>query len=182
VSKPGLAFWVALAVTGMLATGCSTTPPSDIDKTALQEEVGGAVEQMYAEDPGLQSFISSAYGYAVFPNVGKGALILGGAYGRGQVYESGKFVGYSDISQATIGLQAGGQGFAELIAFQDANALHSFEGGQFTFVANASAVAIKAGAAASAKYDNGVSVFVDPNGGFMFEAAIGGQSFAFQPK
>jgi lipid-binding SYLF domain-containing protein len=182
VSKPGLACWVALCVAAALATGCSTAPTTDADRAALHEDVGGAMEQMYAEDPGLQSFIGSAYGYAIFPDVGKGALVFGGAYGRGQVYEQGKFIGYADISQATFGLQAGGQGFAELVAFQDANALHSFEGGQFTFAANASAVAIKAGAAASARYDDGVSIFLDPVGGFMFEAAIGGQTFAYQPK
>jgi lipid-binding SYLF domain-containing protein len=114
--------------------------------------------------------------------VGKGGIIAAGAYGRGQVYEQGEFIGYSDISQATIGAQIGGQTFSEVLAFENPDAMETFKSGQFAFDANASAVALKSGAAASAKYEHGVAVFVEPIGGLMVEAAVGGQSFSFQPK
>jgi lipid-binding SYLF domain-containing protein len=182
VKRRTIVLIAALSIAGLHLPGCSTEPPSSADRAALNEEVAGALEQMYAEDPGLRPLLTSACGYAVFPSVGKGALVLGGAYGRGQVYRGGSFIGYADISQATIGLQAGGQGFAEIIAFQDSEALQRFEAGQLSFAANASAVAIKAGAAESAKYDDGVTVFVDPVGGLMIEAAIGGQTLSYQPK
>jgi lipid-binding SYLF domain-containing protein len=137
---------------------------------------------MYAQDSTLQPFLARSAGYAIFPAVGKGAIGIGGAYGRGQVYKSGQFIGYADISQATIGLQVGGQGYSEILAFETPDALSNFEGGRFTFAATASAVIIKAGAGAAAKYDEGVSTFINPNGGLMLEAAIGGQSFSYQPK
>ena len=166
----------------MLLAGCSTEPTSRGDRDVLSDDVATTTKRMYLEDAGLQPFLAKAYAYVIFPSVGKGGLILGGSYGRGQVYQQGQFVGYADISQATIGLQAGGQSFSEAIAFQDANSLARFESGQFAFAANASAVALKAGAASSADYTNGVAVFVDPQGGLMAEAAIGGQSFTYQPK
>jgi lipid-binding SYLF domain-containing protein len=118
----------------------------------------------------------------IFPNVGKGAWIVGGAYGRGVVYEQGQFVGYADISQATVGLQAGGQTYTELVVFEDKASLDRFKTGKLSFAANVSAVILKSGAAASAKYTDGVAVFVKPIGGAMVEAAIGGQQFTYQPK
>ena len=106
---------------------------------------------------------------------------LGGAYGRGEVYERGQRIGYSDITQATIGLQAGGQSFSELIVFENAAALDRFKTGKFSFSANASAVAVKAGAAGAANFKDGMAVFVKPQGGLMFEASIGGQEFSYKP-
>jgi len=148
----------------------------------LQDDTVAALHQMYAQDPTLQPFLSHSAGYAIFPAVGKGAIGIGGAFGRGQVYQGGQFIGYAALSQATIGLQVGGQGYSEILAFESPDALANFEGGRFTFAATASAVIIKAGGGAAAKYDDGVSVFVNPNGGLMLEAAIGGQSFNYLPK
>ena len=166
----------------VILAGCSTEPPSRMDRDVLQDDVAAALHQMYAQDSTLQPFLLRASGYVVFPEVGKGALIVGGAYGRGQVYAAGQFVGYADMSQATIGLQIGGQGYAEVIAFETTAALSAFQAGRLTFAANASAVIIKAGAGASAQYDDGITVFVNPTSGLMLEAAIGGQSFSYQPK
>jgi lipid-binding SYLF domain-containing protein len=114
--------------------------------------------------------------------VGKGGLIAGGAYGRGEVYQGGEMIGFADLSQATIGAQAGGQEFSELIAFESQNALDGFKQNKLRFAANASAVALKSGTAKSARYDDGVAVFIRPTGGLMVEAAIGGQSFSYLPK
>jgi len=111
----------------------------------------------------------------------KGGAIVGGAYGRGEVYEQGKMIGWADLSQATVGAQLGGQSFSELILFENKATLDSFRNGKLKFATNASAVALKSGAAESAKYTDGVLVFVEPREGLMLEAAVGGQSFSFPP-
>lgn len=162
--------------------GCATAPRSEAGREDLSTSGADALRQMKATDPTLDNFMKNAYGYAIFPEVGKGGLIAGGAYGRGVVYEQGTFIGYSDLSQATIGLQAGGQTYRELLVFADKAALERFKSGEFEFSANASAVALKTGAAGAADYSNGVAVFVEPIGGLMFEASIGGQQFTYQPK
>jgi lipid-binding SYLF domain-containing protein len=118
----------------------------------------------------------------VFPTVGKGAVGVGGAYGKGVLYENGTPVGYCDLSQASIGLQLGGQGYTEIIAFENQDALNRFKSGNFAFDAQATAVALKSGAGANAKYANGVAVFTMDEAGLMYEASIGGQKFSYQPK
>jgi lipid-binding SYLF domain-containing protein len=165
-----------------LLVGCSTAPKTEAERKDLVATANGALKSMKTTDPGLETFMKNVYGYAIFPEVGKGGLIAGGAYGRGAVYEKGQFIGYSDVSQATIGLQAGGQTFRELIIFANQAAFDRFIGGQYSFAANASAVALKTGAASTAEFKNGVVVFTEPIGGLMFEAAIGGQQFTYQPK
>jgi lipid-binding SYLF domain-containing protein len=173
---------LSLGLLGILSFGCSTEPQSQSDREELNQDVQKTMQRLAVEDPGLPDFLTRADGYVVFPSVGKGAAGIGGAYGRGQVYENGSFVGYADLSQGTIGLQLGGQSYTEVIAFEDAASLQRFEQGKFAFAADASAVALKSGAAATAKYTDGVAAFVEPQGGLMLEAAIGGQSFTYQPK
>jgi lipid-binding SYLF domain-containing protein len=163
------------------AGGCASAPKGEAQRSALDARSDGALAQMKARDPQLDNFLRNAYGYAIFPSVGKGGLIVGGGYGRGEVFEQGRFVGFADITQATLGLQAGGQTFAELIVFENKPAMDRFKYGKVKLAANASAVAIKAGAAASANYSDGVAVFTEPTGGLMFEAAVGGQEFGFVP-
>jgi lipid-binding SYLF domain-containing protein len=166
---------------GLLMSGCATAPKTASDRSDLHIEVSTALQRMYDTDPDFQPFLHKAYGYVLFPEVGKGAIGAGGAYGHGVVHEQGRFIGYADLSQATLGVQLGGQSYTEAIAFESPLALENFKAGKLTFTANASAVAMKSGAAASARYSDGVAVFVDPVGGLMFEASIGGQSFSFQP-
>jgi lipid-binding SYLF domain-containing protein len=161
--------------------GCSTAPKNQTEKKALRTEADAAIERMTAQDPGLRGLIDRAYGYAVFPNIGKGGLLVGGSYGRGVVYEQGNFIGYADLTKVTVGLQAGGQAFRELILFQNKEALDDLRFGKLKFDATASAVAVNAGAAATADYRNGVLVFAQPTGGLMAEASVGGQEFGFVP-
>lgn len=162
--------------------GCNTAPKSEASKDDLVSDGNAALTGMKSADSGLESFMKGAYGYAIFPGVGKGGLIVGGAYGRAAVYEQGKMIGYADMTQANIGLQAGGQKFRELIIFADKATMDRFKASQLAFDANLSAVALKTGAASSANYKNGVVVFVQPIGGLMFEMNVGGQQFTFQPK
>jgi lipid-binding SYLF domain-containing protein len=164
-----------------MLVGCGSSPKTDEERDALNTNSQGALKDMQAKDPGLADFMRDAYGYVSFPSVGKGGLIVGGAYGRGTVYEHGNAIGYAELEQGTVGAQIGGQSYRELIVFQNAAAFDRFTSGQFSFSANASAVALKAGAAAAAKYEDGVAIFTMPTGGLMAEASIGGQKFIFHP-
>lgn len=165
----------------MLA-GCATAPKSEQGKEDLEASARSTLARLYLMDETLEPFLAKSAGFAVFPGVGKGGAIVGGAYGRGVLIENGQVVGYTDLSQATIGLQLGGQKFAEVVAFERSRELTEFKRGEFSFTAQASAVALKSGAAKTAKYELGVAVFVEPLAGLMAEAALGGQSFTYQPK
>jgi lipid-binding SYLF domain-containing protein len=147
----------------------------------LQREAEAAMADFRATDPGIDDFIRRAAGYAIFPSVGKGGFIVGGAHGKGLVYEQGRMIGEADLTQASVGFLAGGQTFRELIVFGTPDALEKFRNGQMSLGADVGAVALKTGAAASAQFKNGVAVFTKPIGGAMFEASVAGQKFTFRP-
>ena len=154
--------------------------PDISDKMEL--DVQRAIIQIKERDPGIQKFFDNSAGYAVYPSVGKGGIIVGGAYGRGLVISNGQVDGYTALSQATIGLQLGGQNYAQFIFFRDETAMNHFKRGNFEFGAQASAVAITTGASTDADYDSGVAVFTNAGGGLMFEGPIGGQRFSYEDK
>jgi lipid-binding SYLF domain-containing protein len=147
----------------------------------LNAEVQAVLKRLAAEDPGLKELLEKAHAYAVFPSVGKAAAVIGGAFGKGEVFERGSLVGYAGLAQLTLGVQVGGDTFSEIIAFENKQALGRFKQGRWAFAANASAVLVKAGAAASASYEKGAAVFVYSEGGMLLEAAIGTQKFFFRP-
>ena len=146
-------------------------------------------------------FFGNSYGYAVFPTIGKGGIGIGGAHGEGRVYEKGAHVGNTSMTQVTVGLQLGGQAFSQIIFFQDKRAFDEFTSGNFEFGAQATAVAITAGASAAAtttggsagasggkhdattvgSYHKGMATFTVAKGGLMYEASIGGQKFSYTP-
>src|SRR6188472_390233 len=107
----GLCLMLAGIAVGL--AGCATAPKDDKHRQALVDDSAAALSKFQAEDPGIQSMLNNAYGYAIFPSIGEGGLGVGGAYGRGTVYEQGRMIGYADVTKATVGLQAGGQSFAE---------------------------------------------------------------------
>jgi lipid-binding SYLF domain-containing protein len=166
-----------------LAMGCNAepTPRSDLKKDALDSNVQAQVSRLNAQVPDFKQVLNNAYGYVIFPSVGKGGLIVGGAYGRGQVYEQGRLIGYADITQLTVGLQAGGESFTEVILFQNKDALDRFTNNRWEPAAAASAVALKAGAAAAVRYTEGVAVLAYADSGLMGELSVGGQRFRFTP-
>ena len=141
-----------------------------------------AIAEFKKADPGIDVFFNESHGYAVFPEITKGAIGIGGAAGDGTVFERGSSIGASTMSQVTIGLQLGGQTYREIIFFKDKAALDRFKGGNYEVAAGASAIAAKEGASKTAAYDNGVAVFTMGTGGLMFEASIGGQKFSYEPK
>lgn len=144
-------------------------------------DVQRAIINIKKADPGIETFFEKAAGYAVYPSVGKGGVVIGGAYGKGLVIAHGEVDGKTTMSQATIGLQLGGQKYAQFIFFRDDVALGHFKRGNFEFSAQASAIAIRTGASADANYDGGVVVFTQGSGGLMFEGSVGGQRFTFEP-
>ena len=147
----------------------------------FQLDVQRAIIEVKKADPGIETFFNKAAGYAVFPSVGKGGVVVGGAYGRGLVIVDGKVDGYTTMSQGTIGFQLGAQKYAQFIFVRDITAVNHFKRGNFEFSAQASAVAIKAGASADANYDGGVAIFTHASGGLMFEGSVGGQKFTYEP-
>jgi lipid-binding SYLF domain-containing protein len=186
-------FFIML-ITVMVALALSN--PAKADKFTDTVEI-------FKKSEAVQPFLKSAYGYAVFPTVGKAGIGIGGAYGKGQVYSGGKVTGEAKLFKATIGFQLGGQAFSEIIFFEDKRAYDEFASGSFEFDAAASAVAITAGVQAKAgtegatagasagpatgkqakaSYHKGMAVFIHAKGGLMYEAAIGGQKFSFKPK
>lgn len=148
----------------------------------LELDVQRAIVDIKRADPGIESFFENAAAYAVFPSVGKGGVIIGGAFGRGLVIVNEQVDGYTTMSQATIGLQLGGQKYAQFIFFRDDVALGHFRRGNFEFGAQASAVAITAGASANANYDSGVAIFTQAGGGLMFEGTVGGQRYTYEAR
>jgi lipid-binding SYLF domain-containing protein len=148
------------------------------------------------------SFFGNSHGYAVFPTIGKAGLIVGGGHGKGRVYVGGKHVGDTSMTQLSLGFQAGGQAYSQIVFFQDKRAYNEFTSGNFEFGAQATAVAITAGASAAAStagasagasggkhdattvgnYHKGMAVFTVAKGGLMYEASIGGQKFSYTPK
>lgn len=171
-----------LAMMVLLLSGCTTAPETAEGKDDIVRHASNALEKAKTSDPTLVRFLDASAGYAVFPNIGKGAVGVGGAYGKGVLMEKGVVVGYCDLSQATIGLQLGGQAYTEIIAFETPDALQTFKQGNLRFSAQATAVALKSGAGANAKYAEGVAVFTLDEAGLMYEASIGGQKFSYQPK
>ncbi len=150
---------------------------------AQKNDVGESkqtIKDFKEEDPGISKFFNSAYGYAVFPGIGKGGFVVGGAGGKGTVFKGGTAVGDAKMSQVTVGFQAGGQKYAEVIFFENAKAYERFIGDNYEFSAQISAVALKAGVSADAEYRDGMLVFTMAIGGLMFEASVGGQKFDTQ--
>jgi lipid-binding SYLF domain-containing protein len=169
--------------------------------TLAAEDYSSTIDKFKSSEQ-VKPFFENAYGYAVFPLIGKGGLGVGGAYGNGQVYHEGKVTGKAKLVKLSFGFQAGGQAFCEIIFFKDKRAYDEFTSGDFAFDATASAVAITAGAQAqagstggsagasagpksgtqlAADYHKGMAVFTQAIGGLMYEAAIGGQKFSFEP-
>ncbi|WP_139135336.1 YSC84-related protein [Roseivirga sp. 4D4] len=164
-----------IALTLLLSQGAFAQDGFDRGK------VNEAIAEFQEVDPKINRFFETSYGYAVFPSIGKGAIGIGGAAGKGLVFKNGAVQGGSKMKQVTIGFQFGGKSYGEVIFFENADAYNRFISNEFQFAAQASAVALKSGISADAKYTDGVAVFTLANGGLMYEASIGGQKFKFVP-
>lgn len=149
---------------------------------ALHEKVEDAVARFKKKDPGIQRFFDKSVAYVVFPRVVKAGIGFGGAMGKGELFSKGKLLGYSTMTQATVGFQFGGQSYIEIIFFDDEETLREFQNGTLEFGAQVSAVALTVGASDNASFDQGLAVFTLERGGLMYEATLGGQVFTYRPK
>jgi lipid-binding SYLF domain-containing protein len=165
---------------------------------ACADEFGATVDSFKAAGQSA-SFFSKSYGYAVFPTVGKGGFVVGAAHGSGHVYASGKYVGDASMTQVSVGFQAGGEAYSEIVFFEDKRSFDEFTSGSFEFSADANAVVITAAASGTAgtsgatgsasagdkaatagRYYKGMAVFTIAKGGLMYQATIGGQKFSYK--
>ena len=165
-----------------LMVGCSTGSVTKDEGDALLERSQASRQEWNKVDPQLEAFAKKGYGYAFFQEITKGGLLVGGAHGRGVVYEKGQHIGYADLTQMSAGFEAGLQYYSQLIVFENQPALDKFKRNEIDFAASASAVYADTGAAMSAQFIDGVAVFVRPTRGAMAEASLGGQQITYLPK
>jgi lipid-binding SYLF domain-containing protein len=170
---------ICLIVVFGISAWAGWDPMQEQKEKAAAEET---ITKFKGADPSMKVFFEKAYGYVVFPGVGKGGFIIGGGHGDGWVYEKGIHIGRASLTQLTVGAQIGGQSFSEIIFFQDKKTLDDFKKGNWELSAQASAIMVKEGASKDASYDNGVAVFTMPKKGAMLEASVGGQKFKYTPK
>ena len=146
-----------------------------------ESDAAAVIAKFKEKDPGLAKVFAQSAGYVVFPTVGKGGLGIGGARGKGYVYQHGHLIGRSTLTQLTVGLQAGGQAYSEVIFLKDDAALENFKRGRLKLDAQASAIALTARASADLAYRDGVAIVTMAEGGLMYEASVGGQKLSYHP-
>ncbi len=170
-------FGLLLVLAAMQGNLYAAWDPAKVE--AREQATSQALADFVATDPGLERFFNESYGYAVFPKVGSAAFIVGGAHGKGEVFEQGKVVGEARITAVTVGLSLGGKKFSEIIFFRNKDVLDRFKGGKLDFGAEISAVVSSKGAAASSVWNGDIAVFTRGEKGLMVDASVGGQKFKF---
>jgi lipid-binding SYLF domain-containing protein len=153
---------------------------SDSKKKELIADAEAAKAEFIKADSKMAGLFENAYGYVIFPNVGKGGVGVGGAAGNGVAYEQAAKIGMAKLKQVSVGFQFGGQAYREIIFFEAKKDMDRFKENRVELSAQVSAVAAAAGASANAKYVEGVMVFTMQKGGLMYEATVGGQKFKFE--
>jgi lipid-binding SYLF domain-containing protein len=164
----------------LLVFSIAVLAQKDDKDSQIIEDAQTAKKEFVKQDPSMNELFSSAHAYVIFPNVGKGGLGVGGAAGNGAAYYGGSLVGLAKLTQVSIGFQAGGQAYREVIFFENADTFNRFKANKVELSAQVSAVAAASGATADAKYVEGVMVFTMQKGGLMYEASVGGQKFKFR--
>ena len=174
---------LCILISSFIVTGCSAPSGQKLQdkQNSLVPKAQAAIESMSEQDSTLEGAINDAYAYAVFPTISTGAFIVGGAGGDGVLFQGGQAVAYVELGQGTIGAQIGGGVYSEIVLLKNQSTFESFMNNQFTFAAQATATAVKAGAAAAAKYSDGVAVLIMDGKGLMAQAAVGGQKFTVTP-
>lgn len=176
-----------LILAGIAASMVLVSPAAlsdwDADKEAeYHEKSQNALAAFLKSDPDAQKFVDNSAGYVVIPVVGKAAIGIGGAHGKGLLYEGSAITAIVSLTQLSFGFQGGGQAYSEFIFFEDDLTLANFKKGNFELNAQASAVAVTAGASADASFEDGMAIFTQEIGGLMYEAAVGGQKFNVELK
>lgn len=167
-----------LALIFIVFASCGTMQNTEEDLIADSQE---AIATISEGNPNIAELFDTSVGYAVFPNVGKGAYIIGGASGNGTVYENGELTGFADLKQVDIGLQAGGKAFIEVLFFETQQAMAEFKEGTYELSGNATAVIADEGVSQDIDFQDGVAVVTKPKAGAMAGISVGGQRFEFRP-
>jgi lipid-binding SYLF domain-containing protein len=176
-------FATLFVLAAALLAGCATTQINTAEeKDRLARQAQASRQEWSKLDPTVEGFVQKGYGYAFFPEIGKGGFILAGGGGHGVVYEQGQHVGYAELVEGSIGFTVGGQSYSELIVLENKVAMDRFKRSEMNFGANASAVIAKEGAGAGAAFQDGVAVFVRPLAGAMLDASLGGQNIKYLPR
>ena len=170
---------ISFFLAGIFINNSMQAQKSSKDKKIVSDAIEAKAD-FIKTDGQMKSLFDNAYGYVIFPNVGKGAVGIGGAAGNGAVFQNGKLIGMANMKQVSIGFQWGGQAYREVIFFESAADLDRFKHDKIEFAGQASAVAATAGAAANVKYKEGVMIFSQIKGGLMYEASVGGQKFKYR--
>ncbi|MBQ4914568.1 lipid-binding SYLF domain-containing protein [Maribacter sp. MMG018] len=149
------------------------------NESRIAKDAVNAKKELIANNPNFENLFKSAVGFAIFPNVGKGGLIVGGASGKGVLVEKGMLTGILDMKKLNIGMQAGAQSTVEVLFFETQDDLDSFKKGNYEFGAEASAIVLKSGVGVNAQFKDGIAAFIYPKAGLMADASIGGQKFRY---
>lgn len=174
VKRVGLAATLLFALVGLGRAGYAVETDAQLVSESQQ-----TVALYRQKDPSIGQFFRRAAAYVVFPSIGKGGLGIGAAHGTGILFEGGVPIGKVSMSQVSIGAQAGGQEFSQIVFYETESAVAALKHGKAELAGNLSAVALKQGAAAAATFKNGVAVFTATKAGLMLEASVGGQKFSY---
>ncbi len=178
--KTALNLIMSLALIIGSATAFASWDSDEADEydAKAQEAIAAFLEK----DPSVQKFFDTAVGYVVIPSVVKAGFGIGGARGKGVLYENGAVAAVITMTQLSFGFQWGGQAYSQFIFFEDAATLTNFKRGNYELGAQASAVAVTAGVSADAEFNGGMAIFTQAKGGLMYEASVGGQKFKVEAK
>lgn len=176
-----LALLATLVAAPLCLNACDTAPKSTASREELSTHVQNVIRDAKAKDPGMEKWFKDSYGYAVMPDISQGAIVFGGAFGNGEVFEQGKMIGWCSVSSGTVGFSLGGGVTAQIIFLQDKATVDAFKKGVVALDAKATGYAVETGGSAKAKFDHGMAVFMFNPRGLMGDASIGGQGFTFVP-
>jgi lipid-binding SYLF domain-containing protein len=177
------AVWAGLSLcAAIVLSGCATAPAEPQARALLSAETTEAIAIFKQKDPGIERFFNDSYAYAVLPEVGKGAILVGWAYGKGEVFVKNEMVGYCSVDQGTLGASLGGEYYREIVFFRDKPDFDKFTTDEYTFSAQFTAVAATAGVTSKTDYKAGMAVFVTMDNGLMADISLGGQKFRYLPK
>jgi lipid-binding SYLF domain-containing protein len=169
-----------IALLAALFAGCATAPATRAERESLQTSARATLDEMIARNPAIQETIRNVPGYAVFPSIGKGGVLVGGAHGQGILYERGVPTGFVSVEQASIGAQLGGQTFAQLLVLRTPQEVAAVRAGRFTAGADLGVVVLSQSASTQTNFNPNASIFVLPRGGLMVDISVSGQRIKYQ--
>ncbi len=171
---------IALCITSICLLIGFSLQAQDEKAEELMTDALNAKQTLIEKNSDVEDLFNESMAYVIFPNVGKGAFIIGGASGKGILYENGSAEGMASLKKINVGLQAGGKAIIEVIFFENEKALNDFKDGNFQFDADVSAVVVESGAALNVPFKNGIAVIAMPKAGLMAGISVGGQKFDYE--